>query len=211
MNQPNKKLSRLPKTLLGIFLAGIIIYPLAGCKSTLQVEGHFPSPLIRQLPLTMGVKYNPEFKRFNYIEQNDKRDEWEIGIGNAQVALFDKVLPAMFEEVIAIKEINSTSQQSIDLYFEPTLEEFQYNMPQETNIKMYEVWMKYNMKVYDKHGHLIADWILTAYGKTPSAFMKSEESALNEALVVALRDVGAGLSLRFTRVPEISSWLSQYK
>lgn len=211
MKRVNRNLGRLPKTLLSIFFAGCITLPMTGCKSTLQVQGNFPSPLVNQLPLTMGVKYNPQFKEFNYVEKNEKRDDWEIGIGSAQMALFDTVLPAMFKQVIAINEIPPSSGDNIDLYFEPTLEEFQYNMPRETKINMYEVWIKYNMKVYDKHGQLIADWILTAYGKTPSAFMKSEESALNEALVVALRDAGAGLALRFAHVPEINSWLEQYK
>ena len=81
--------------------------------------------------------------------------------------------------------------------------------PEETKIKMYEVWIKYNMKVYDARGSLLADWIITAYGKTPTEFMKSDKTALNEALIIAVRDVGAGLSLRFRHVPEIQAWMGQ--
>lgn len=190
-------------------LTGFGLTILVGCKSTLEVDGHFPSPVINQLPLTMGVMYLPEFKSYRYVEKNDKRNEWEISIGSAQVELFDTVLPAMFKKIISVSDITPNQGEPVDLFFAPTIEEFQYNIPAETKVNMFEVWMKYNMKVYDAQGQLVADWILTAYGKTPSAFMKSEESALNEALVIALRDAGAGLALKFSHVPEIHAWLTQ--
>jgi hypothetical protein len=80
-------------------------------------------------------------------------------------------------------------------------------MPYETKGKMFEVWLKYNIKIFDNQQTLIADWILTAYGKTPTAFLQSKEDALNQAMVIALRDLGASMSLRFTQVPEINQWL----
>ena len=36
-----------------------------------------------------------------------------------------------------------------------------------------------------------ADWTLSAYGKTPTAFMQSDIDAVNLAAVMALRDAGA--------------------
>jgi len=63
------------------------------------------------------------------------------------------------------------------------------------------------LKVFDGQQQLMADWVLTAYGKTPTAFLKSDEAALNEAMVIALRDLGAGIALRFGHVPEINQWL----
>ena len=56
-------------------------------------------------------------------------------------------------------------------------------------------------------GELLADWYISAYGKTPSAFMQSETDAMNAAVVVALRDLGANLSINFKQVPELKSWL----
>jgi len=187
----------------------LILLITAGCTSTLQVEGEFPRPVIHQLPLQVAVHYQDDFRRYRYVEKSEKRSKWEIDIGNAQVALFDTVLPAMFENVVQVSGISPQENSDIDLFFEPYVEEFQYNMPRETKVNMFEVWIKYNMKVYDGQGALIADWILTAYGKTPTAFMKSEENALNEAMIIALRDVGAGLSLKFSHIPEINSWLNK--
>ena len=199
-----KKLNYFNKLILCAFLLGN-----QSCTSTLEVRGSFPRPVIHQLPLHVAVHYKEDFRRYRYVEKNEKRNKWEIDIGNAQVALFDAVLPAMFENVMQVPDITPVENTKIDLFFEPKVEEFQYNMPRETKVNMFEVWIKYNMKIYDGQGLLIADWILTAYGKTPTAFMKSEESALNEAMVIALRDVGAGLSLKFSHIPEINSWLNK--
>ncbi|NRA85452.1 MAG: hypothetical protein HRU22_17270 [Gammaproteobacteria bacterium] len=190
-------------------LLALTLITVIGCSNTLEVEGDFPRPVINILPLTVGVVYNEPFKTYRYVEQEEERNDWEISIGRAQMKLFNTVLPAMFSKVIGVPEINASSEDVVDLFFEPSVEEFQFNVPEETKIKMYEVWIKYNMKVYDARGSLLADWIITAYGKTPTEFMKSDKTALNEALIIALRDVGAGLSLRFRHVPEIQAWMGQ--
>ena len=185
----------------------LLIALLTSCKSTLKVQGDFPTPVINQLPFSIGVIYDNAFSSYQYIEANEDRSEWEISVGNAQVALFDTVLNAMFTNVVVASNLQEESDDAIDLFLRPNLENFQYNIPYETKGNMFEVWLKYNMKVYDAQGQIIADWILTAYGKTPSAFLKSEEAALNEAMVIALRDLGAGIALKFTHVPEINQWM----
>jgi hypothetical protein len=48
---------------------------------------------------------------------------------------------------------------------------------------------------------------MTAYGKTPTAFLQSDEAAVNLAAVVALRDAGAHFATSFTRVPEVAAWM----
>lgn len=183
---------------------------LSGCTSTLLVEGDFPSPLVDKVPLSVGVHYAPEFKQYEYVEQAEDRSKWIIIIGEAQREMFDTVLAGMFNRVTAITELPAGgSTGGMDVVISPLVDEFQYTLPQETKIKVYEIWLKYNVRVYHPDGSLLADWILTAYGKTPEGFMQSDESALNQAVVVALRDAGANLSLNFTRVPEIRAWLQE--
>jgi hypothetical protein len=48
---------------------------------------------------------------------------------------------------------------------------------------------------------------MTAYGKTPTAFLQSDEAAVNLAAVVALRDAGAHFATSFSRVPEVAAWM----
>lgn len=182
---------------------------LLGCSSKFEVNGVFPEPVIDKIPLVLGVIYEPEFASYRYIEKDEQRMERDIGIGKAQVKLFNTVLNAMFLQVLPSTEFKPSSNDSVDMFFHPVIEEFQYNVPRETKVNVFEVWMKYHLRVFDSQGQLIADWIQTAYGKTPSAMFKSQEKALNEAMIVALRDLGASLSLRFFHVPEINSWLKQ--
>ena len=185
----------------------LLFIALTSCKSTLNVEGNFPTPVINQMPFSIGVVFAPEFANYQYVEVGKDRDEWEISVGKAQVQLFDVILTAMFSEVATSDSMQGMPNKSIDLFFQPSLESFQYNVPYETKGKMYEVWLKYNLKVFDAQQQLLADWIITAYGKTPTAFLKSQEAGLNEAMVIALRDLGAGIALRFGHVPEINQWL----
>jgi hypothetical protein len=188
----------------------LVLFVFTGCKSTLTVEGEFPTPVVNKLPYTLGVIYDKNFKAYQYNEKDEKREEWEIEIGDAQLALFNTVLPAMFSDVVSVPDLESKPNNPIDIFFKPHVDELQYNVPAETKLNMFEVWIKYNMKVYDNQGQLLADWILTAYGKTPTAFMQTQESALNEAMVIALRDAGAGLTLKFSHIPEINNWLKKH-
>jgi len=195
---------------LKLFIFTLILVSFTGCKSTLTVKGQFPTPVVNKLPYTLGVIYDNDFKDYEYTEKDTKRDKWEIEVGEAQLKLFNTVLPAMFTDVVSVPDINNKENSSIDIFFKPRVDELQYNVPAETKLNMFEVWIKYNMKVYDNKGLLLADWILTAYGKTPTAFMQSQESALNEAMVIALRDAGAGLTLKFSHIPEINNWLKKH-
>ncbi|WP_199611037.1 hypothetical protein [Flocculibacter collagenilyticus] len=204
---------------LGVLLAASSIL-LISCSSSFKVEGDYPTPIVNQLPYTLGVVYDDAFRNYEYVESAKGRAEWHIDIGDAQTELFSTILPAMFEAVVPLSHVTAATQRNraiepetmannVDLVLSPVLTDFQYNLPKETKVKMYEVWMKYNLRVYEPDGELIADWILTAYGKTPVGFMTSNEEALNQAMVIALRDLGAGVSLTFTKVPEINAWLKK--
>jgi len=189
-------------------LAAITIL-LNACTNSLVVEGKFPSPLTDTLPLTLGIYYDDDFRDYVYEEKSKGRSKWIIESGQAQIDLFTAVLPRIFNQVIPIDALPPQNPTTADLILSPAIDEFQYAIPSETKVKVFEVWIKFNLRVYDKSGQLVADWILPAYGKTPSAFLKSKEEAMNEAVVVALRDLGASLSLGFADVPEIKAWLEQ--
>ncbi len=208
MKQQRLQSPRFPLYTLLLAALGL----LGGCTNTLVVQGKFPSPQIQKLPITLAVHYDQDFRQHTYEEKSKDRAKWVITSGPAQVELFNAVLPEMFTEVVEIEEIpTAAGDTGFDLILAPAISEFQYAVPRETKVNVFEVWIKFNMRVFDNNGVLIADWILPAYGKTPTAFLKSKEEAMNEAVVVALRDIGASLSLGFTRVPEIRAWLEQYQ
>ena len=190
----------------------ISLFWLAGCENSLVVKGTFPTPLIDKLPHTLGVYYEPEFAQYVYKEESQDRSMWTITAGPAQVEVLSKVLPEMFTSVIPVTALPSVENPSqAELIFSPRIDEFQYALPRETKVNVFEIWIKYNMRIYNATGQLLADWLMTAYGKTPTVFMTSKEDAMNEAAVVALRDMGATLSLRLPEVPEIKAWLVDHK
>jgi hypothetical protein len=65
------------------------------------------------------------------------------------------------------------------------------------------------MRLTTPEGGYIADWVMTAYGKTTTATFSSTERGINDAAVAALRDLASNFSLGFTRVPDVSDWLQR--
>ena len=193
-------------------LALAALLALAGCGAKeVVVQGQFPQPLMSKLPLTLGVWYEPEFREHEFFDEAKGRAEsdWLVRTGEAQVELWDTLLAGMFERVMPMDARPAPEQMNpaVDAVLIPRVDELQYAIPAQTNIKVYEIWMRYAFELVTTQGETIADWTMTAYGKTPTAFLQSDEAAVNLAAVVALRDAGAHFATSFTRVPEVAAWM----
>ncbi|MDT8399153.1 MAG: hypothetical protein RQ899_11110 [Pseudomonadales bacterium] len=197
---------------LSLLLASLLLV-LGGCGvSTINVSGNYPSPLVSKLPVTLGVYYTDEFRNFQFTEVNDNtgKDEIIVKSGPSQVQLFNTVLPSVFSKVVVIDDISSIdSYPGLDLVFVPVIEEFQLGLPNKTKLDVYEVWIKYNMRLSTATGDNIADWVMTAYGKSPEESFQSIDSGVNNAAVVALRDLAASFTLGFADIPEVNEWLGK--
>ncbi|WP_334078826.1 hypothetical protein [Microbulbifer sp. M83] len=178
---------------------------VTACAHTVQVDGEYPEPVGEQYPLNVGYYLSEGFREFTYHEDSEDRDEWNINTGRAQQNLFQTVLGAMFTESIPLSSYPQELPDNIELVIVPEVRELQFTMPRETRVNIFEVWIKYDMYAYDKNGDQVANWVITAYGKTPTAFLKSREAALGQAINVALRDAGATLYTGFERVPELQA------
>lgn len=183
---------------------------LGACAGKVEVEGDIPKPLVDQKNLTVAVVNNTRFQTFQYEEKSKDRLQWTIGTGGAQQKLLTTLLDAMFSQTTYIENLPEAGEKvNADIILLPKVIDFQYAMPKETKVNIFEVWIKYSIQVYNNQGALIADWVMPAYGKTPTAFLKSEDDALNQAVMMALRDAGASFITGFDRVPEIKAWLEQ--
>lgn len=195
---------------LGPLVMGAVMAALAGCSATtIVVDGSYPSPLVRKLPLTIGVYYPEELRNFAYteIDDNSGKDQYIVQSGTSQLELFNTVLPALFENVVMLDSPDTAGNSNVDAVFIPEIAEFQLGLPQKTKLKVYEIWMKYNMKLSKANGDYIADWVMTAYGKSPQENLQSVDSGVQDAAVVAMRDLAASFTLGFTTVPEVNEWL----
>ena len=199
----------------------------AGCTSKqVIVDGDFPAPLLDPLPITLGVIYPSAFAEHEFFDEAKGRAEsdWRVRTGEAQVKFWDILFTDMFDEVVHIRdwETVQTRGTDIDGVLIPAISELQYTTPKHTNVKIYEIWMRYQFRLVDisaihqqEDGALsfnpderLASWPITAYGKTPSRFIDDAEEAVNLAAVVALRDAGAHFVTTFGATPDVAMWLN---
>jgi len=192
----------------------LLLAMLSGCgPAQVVVEGNFPDPLMEPLPLTMGVWYGEDFAQHEFFDEAKGRQEtgWIVKTGQAQVQMWDKLLSGMFTEVVHMRTKPGPGElnQVVDAVLIPHVAELQYAIPAHTSVKVYEIWMRYRFELVTSSGEPIAEWTMTSYGKTPTAFLQSDEGAVNLAAVMALRDAGANFASNFTRVPAVQEWLQQ--
>jgi hypothetical protein len=198
-----------------LWLAGsFLLALLAGCgPAEVVVKGDFPAPTMEKLPLTIGVWYSPEFTNHEFFDEAKSRTEssWLVKTGQAQVQMWNTLLAGMFTRVVPMAGRPGPGQMnpSVDAVFIPEVAELQYALPTQTNVKVYEVWIRYHLQLVTTGGTPIADWTMPAYGKTPTAFLQSDQAAVNLAAVMTLRDAGANFASNFTRVPGVQAWLDE--
>jgi len=187
---------------------------LVGCgPSRVIVQGEFPEPLIQPLPMTVGVWYEESFSGHEFFDDGSKRREssWGVVTGEAQVAMWDSLLKGMFTKVVNLAEPPSSEHvpAGVDAVIIPHIEELQYALPKHTHIKVYEIWMRYRIELVTPEGEPITKWKMTSYGKTPTAFLQSDEAAINLAAVMALRDAAANFATNLEKVPGFEDWAQQ--
>ena len=212
MTVEEKEMNTLKRQSSAAFLILSTLLLLASCgTSNVVIEGNFPTPNINQIPLTLAVYYDEDLRTFSYMEYSETgREEINIESGSSHIQLFEAMLPAMFEKVITVNSMEDPEIETVDAVFVPAIEEFQLALPEKTKLEVYEVWVKYNMRLLSSQGDALADWVVTSYGKTPIEAFGSKENGINEAAVVALRDLASSFSLNFMQVPEVKEWLSTF-
>jgi len=192
-------------------LAPMFALLLANCGvNNVVIEGQFPTPNISKMPVSVAVYYDQALRDFAYLEYTETgSEEFNIESGASHMELFNSITPAMFEQVIFVESMEEAQTAGVDAIFAPAIEEFQLALPAKTKLDVYEVWIKYNMRLLTVQGDYIADWVVTSYGKSPTETFRTVEGAINDAAVVALRDLASTFSLSFGDVPEVRDWLER--
>lgn len=174
---------------------------LSACATSVTVEGDIPKPLVEKIPLRAKLNLTEEFKTYSYLESDKERALKELDFGNAQTQLFQRVFSNVF--------ILSNDDSPTDLVITPTVLSVQYSAPRETQLNLFEVFLKYRITIEDAQAQKLADWVITGYGKTPTASFKGDETAFNSATNVALRDVGAQLIIGIPLQQSIKDMLQE--
>jgi hypothetical protein len=192
----------------------LLVGLLAGCgPAKVVVEGEFPPPTMMKLPVTLGVWYDQEFSTHEFFDEAKSKTEssWLVTTGQAQLEMWNSLLNGMFQQVVPMRGKPGPGQMnpSVDAVLIPEVAELQYAIPAHTNVKVYEIWIRYRFQLVTTGGDPIAEWTMPAYGKTPTAFLQSDQKAVNLAAVMALRDAGANFANSFAKVPAVQAWLQQ--
>ncbi len=181
---------------------------LAGCSISLVVDAIFPEPLIDPLPVRVGIFMDEALTNFAHEEKIPQQASYSIQIGQANVSMLNQLFQSMFvaTEPVGALPVEAEAEVRLDAVLKPELERFEFDVPVRREDEFVEVWMQYQLRLYETDGQLIAEWPVTGYGKAEHG---SRGDALNRAAVVAMREVGAAISTEFSAQPDVEYWLQE--
>jgi hypothetical protein len=172
---------------------------VTACSRVVTVPTDFPEPLVAALPLRVGVFYPPGFRDYVHKDEASGDPTWEVRIGAANVAAFDRVFARLFRAVTRVEAIPAAGSGSgFDAWVEPRVEAFEMALPAQSGTNQYSVWIRYSLRVYGPDGTLVATWPVSAYGQSGSAMLRGSQS-LETAAVLAMRDAAAMISVGFAK------------
>ena len=123
-------------------------------------------------------------------------EQWTIDLGRSNAEFFEQLFGYMFDEVTVLNADDDESQVQFDALVEPSIDAFEFSVPNQTKTDSFAVWIRYRLKVYDPEGQLIENWPVSAYGKSLTTTMGGSD-ALRRAAVLAMRDAAALMIIRF--------------
>ena len=181
---------------------------LVGCTSVVTVEANFPVPLVEPLPVRVGLLFDEALTDYEYYEEIPQQATWMIYLGTANEFMLNGLFDTMFLETRPVDQIPLTSTDlfRLDGVLWPQLEKFEFEVPIIKRDEFVEVWMQYRLRLYEPDGALVVEWPVSGYGK---AELGNREAALQQATVVAMREVGAAISTRFAEQPQVEYWLQE--
>ena len=190
------------------FLAAFACAAVSGCSTSLVVNATFPQPLVDSIPVRIGILFDEALSTYAHEEKFPQQASYSIQLGEANVSMLNQLFSSMFAstESVPALPLEATDQGRLDAVIKPELERFEFDVPIQRADQFVEVWMQYQMRLYETDGQLIAEWPVTGYGKAEHG---SRGVALNRAAVVAMREVGAVISTEFSAQPAVEYWLEE--
>lgn len=179
------------------------------CSQSLTIPDRVPAPLIEPLPLRAGFHYTPAFSTYRYTSDPGEKPTWEIGLGAANVGLFDRLGQRLFRETAVLDALPQPGNPaSLDVIIEPTVDAFEVSLPEQSTADQYAVWIRYTVRVYGPEGGLVTAWKLSGYGEAGKDALRPARS-MEQATVLAMRDAAATISIEFARQPGIEQLLQE--
>jgi hypothetical protein len=158
---------------------------------------------MNKIPASIGLRMPAEFDSFIHEEEVIGREHWSINLGNSNSALFAQLFGFMFEDVIILSSEDDPDQYDFDALIEPSIDAFEFSVPNQSKTDAFAVWIRYRLKVFDSDGDLVANWPVSAYGKSESESLSGSQ-ALQRAAILAMRDAAAIMIMKLDEATGIS-------
>ena len=199
--EPGNLMSRCLKT----GFVSILLATMGGCAGSKVVlhDPTIPEPLIDQLPISVVARFPEEFDNFVHEEQVIGKEKWTIDLGQSNKMLFTKLFGSMFSEFEVIASDVDARDLPIDALIEPSIDAFEFSVPNQSQTDEFAVWIRYRIKIFDQKGVQIANWPIAAYGKSQTTTFGGDD-ALRRAAVLAMRDAAALIIMQMDRATGIS-------
>ena len=169
----------------------------AGCGSSVMLDPPtIPPPNIHRIPVTVAVRLPENFESYVHEEDVLGREEWRIDLGRSNAVFFTQLLSYMFDTTIMLQPGDDAELFDFDALIEPSIDAFEFSVPNQTKTDAFAVWIRYRIKVYDRYGTMVANIPISAYGKSLTTTMGGSK-ALQRAAVLAMRDAAALMIMKF--------------
>ena len=193
------------KAFAGLLLAGLV----SGCSTSVTLEAPtIPTPLTDALPISVGLRMPANFYDFIHEEEVFGREEWSIDLGNSNASMFTQLFGYMFSDLTVINRDQDPADFNIDALIEPSIDAFEFSVPNQSKTDSFAVWIRYRIKIYDRAGTLVSNWPVSAYGKSQTASVSNSE-ALQRAAILAMRDAAALMIMKMDDATQIGSLARQ--
>ena len=202
---PGWGLGNLKSSWLKRISASVFVAALCGCggsRVTLQ-DPSIPEPLIDQLPMSVAARYPAEFDNFVHEEQVIGKEKWTIDLGKSNRLLFTQLFGSMFTDFMVLEDGADARDLPIDALIEPSIDAFEFSVPNQSQTDEFAVWIRYRIKIFDRDGGQVANWPIAAYGKSQTSTFGGD-AALRRAAVLAMRDAAALIILQMDKSTGIS-------
>ncbi len=189
---------------------------LWGCAGGAHVipEVQLPEPLVESFPKTVGIVYPPELTEYVFDEKKVRLGHFIIELGGNQKQVFENSLGARFDEMVTLDSLEDKST-SVEGIFKPKIAGMIVTVPRETGKDHYEVWIRYELELFNPNGDLIHKFRIPAYGKVNRRdygnVMEQSSQALQQATENALRDATTRIIIYFhprLRPPAVHDWIN---
>lgn len=171
---------------------------VACANSPVVAPSKFPKPVLRKVPVAMGLYMDPGFRTYVHHDKPVKAPAQDVSVGGASQALFTEFLTAQFASLTVLAtEPNAQVPAPVQAVLQPVIQEVQIASPRNEKDEFFEAWIRYRLRLLTPQGQELTSWDLAAYGKDRAPTIGGNNAGLTAAVNEAMRDAAAGMALIF--------------